>query len=274
MKEQNSRRIEYENSMVAVCDILGFKTILYSQPLENIVKFGFGYLRNALYHCLHHENPPEHDPTLEDLQTQDRVGFAWFSDTILLYSLEDNEDGYQKLIETSSWVINHTIVRPDVRFRIGVSYGKVFIDPENRIYLGKAIAEAYELQSRQEWSGGALTPKTEAKIPHYTKEENFPHPWHLVRYRVPLKATKRDGITAVDEDNKPIHDKLITVRYPMLAIDWTRFLHSSFKMDWSKEKAEPSAEDAPFDVIIKWKNIVEFRDEVCMFCKEHYSEIS
>jgi len=44
MKEQNSKRIEYENSMVAVCDILGFKTLLYSQPLENVVKFGFGYL--------------------------------------------------------------------------------------------------------------------------------------------------------------------------------------------------------------------------------------
>ncbi|MFC2169663.1 hypothetical protein ACFLRM_03725 [Acidobacteriota bacterium] len=262
-----TKKLFFKDAMVAVCDILGFKNVLYSQPLEDIVKFGFGYLRKAIYYCLHQKNLPEHEPTFDDFQAQDRVGIAWFSDSILLYSLEDNEDGYRDLIETSAWLINSTITRPDLRFRVGVSHGQVFIDPKNHIYLGRAISEAYELQSRQEWSGGALTVNAGAKIPQHVKDTNFPHPWHLVKYYVPLKATKRNGITIL-EKGKPVQDKLIIVAYPQLAIDWTRFLHTSFRMDWSEERTEPLPDEAPIDVITKWKNTLKFHNKVCAFCKK------
>lgn len=68
--------ISYENAMVAVCDILGFKVILNSLPLEEIVEDDFAYLRKALYSSLHQDKTPEHTPTLEEFQAQNRVGFA------------------------------------------------------------------------------------------------------------------------------------------------------------------------------------------------------
>lgn len=260
----------YNNAMVAVCDILGFKAILNSLPLEEIVKEDFGYLRKALYSSLYQEKTPEHTPTLEEFQAQNRVGFAWFSDTILLYSLEDNVDGYMNLIETAAWIIIETILSHTVRLRVGISYGKVFIDPENQIYLGLAIAEADELQKRQEWSGGALTKKAEQKIPPSIEEAGFPYPWHLARYKVPLKPPK--GLMSVevkygDSSPKPA-DFPIIARFPMLAIDWTRFLHTHFDLVWSKENEQPDPDKIPKDIIIKWMNTREFHKEVCKFCQK------
>jgi hypothetical protein len=255
---QMTTQLFYKNAMVAVCDILGFKRLLYSIPLEEIVEDEFDYLRKALYSSLYKKETPEHTPTLEEFQAQEKVGFAWFSDTVLLYSLKDNEEGYCDLIETAAWLIIHTILTATVRLRIGISYGKVYIDTENQIYLGKAIAEAYELQQRQQWSGGALTRQAEAK---HIKDSDFPYPWHLARYRVPLKPTRRNGFSVVDKDDKPSIE-----RVPMLALDWTRFLHRGFSMQWSKERPEPLSNEVPSGVIIKWKQTVEFHDKVCKFC--------
>jgi hypothetical protein len=259
--------ISYENAMVAVCDILGFKVILNSLPLEDIVEDDFAYLRKALYSSLHQDKTPEHTPTLEDFQAQNRVGFAWFSDTVLLYSLEDNVNGYINLIETAAWLIIQTIVGATLRYRIGISYGKVYIDPENQIYLGKAIAEANELQSKQEWSGGALTRQAEAKIPQGIKEADFPPPWHLAQYRVPLKMPKSMAIV-VDKDNRPLDNKAIITSELMLAVDWTRFLHTEFHLRWSREREEPQSDEAPADVIMKWYQTREFHKNVCKFCSK------
>lgn len=265
VNSQKAEKLPYQNAMVAVCDILGFKKLLYSRPLEEIVEDDFDYLRKALYSSLFKKATPEHTPTLEEFQAQDRVGFAWFSDTVLLYSLQDNEDGYCDLIETASWLIMHTVLTTTVRFRIGISYGKVFIDTGNQIYLGKAIAEAYQLQEKLQWCGGALTKQAEAVIPQFIKDTNFPSPWHLARYRVPIKQIKKEGFTVVNKDEKPI-DLLIIGRVKMLALDWTRFLHREFNLPWSRERPDPLPDEAPPDVIMKWKETVEFHDTVCKSC--------
>ncbi len=119
----------------------------------------------AIYFCLHQEHIDKDSVDYRDFQTQGRVGFAWFSDTILLYSLEDNEEGYMKVIETASWLLSLTIALSYYKLRIGVSYGKVYIDPESHLYLGQPIVDAFLLQEKQEWSGGALTSSAEEKVP-------------------------------------------------------------------------------------------------------------
>lgn len=184
----------------------------------------------------------------------------------MLYSLEDNVLGYIKLIETAAWLIIQTIVRGTLRFRIGISYGKVYIDPQNQIYLGKAIAEADQLQKRQEWSGGALTRQAEAKIPQGIKEADFPSPWHLAQYRVPFKMPK-GIVSVVDKDNRPLKIPITTSEF-MLAVDWTRFLHTEFHLYWSREREEPQSDEAPADVILKWYNTKEFHKNVCKSCSK------
>ena len=264
-----NRHLFYKNAMVAVCDILGFKAILNSYTLKEIVEDNFVYLRKALYSSLYQERTPEHTPTLTEFQAQNRVGFAWFSDSILLYSLEDNQEGYKNIIETSAWLVWQTIVVEKARLRVGISYGNVYIDPQNHIYLGKAIAEADELQRRQEWSGGSLAKNAEAKIPAEIKTAKFPAPWYLVQYMVPLKPPK--GLMRVEvkigNENPKTADFPIISRMPMLAIDWTRFLHRYFDIRWSETNDEPDYKKVPKDHIVKWMNTREFHKNVCQFCE-------
>jgi len=257
--------------MVAVCDILGFKTILKSKKLKEIVEDNYAYLRKALYSSIYQDFTLRPTPTLADFQAQNRVGFAWFSDTILLYSLEDNSDGYGNIVETSMWLLMQTILVEKARLRVGISYGDVYIDAQNQIYLGNAIAEADELQKRQEWGGGALTKKAEIKIPADIKAANFPAPWYLVQYEVPLKPLKE--LLQVElkygNENPQAPDFSVIIREPMLAIDWTRFWHPYLDIHWSKTHREPDYDKEPKGHILKWKNTREFHKKVCLSCKKN-----
>ena len=65
-----ANQTSYKNAMVGVCDILGFKTLLKSISLEEIIEDDFAYLRKALYASIHKKATPEHTPTLEEFQAQ------------------------------------------------------------------------------------------------------------------------------------------------------------------------------------------------------------
>ena len=84
---------ETENRMVAVCDVLGFSELVKDKDLSQVLHT---YML-GLYRCLENsvtQRPPtgtEHP--IEILRQQKRIGVAWFSDTILLYGLEDQAKG-------------------------------------------------------------------------------------------------------------------------------------------------------------------------------------
>lgn len=259
--------------MVAVCDILGFKKLLYSRPLDKIVNDDFGYLRKAIYSSIHKSATPDYVPTIKEIKAQDRVGFAWFSDTVLLYSLEDNDERVADLIETASWLIMETILTTTVRMRIGISYGQVFIDQDNEIYLGRAIADAFYWQEKQQWSGGLLSNSAAQRIPKNIVEQNFPFPWNLVSYKVPLKLSPKDGFEVVDKNNKRLDDIPWTGRTTMLALDWTRFIHRDLRFLWSEDKPEPDYRNDPKDLIVKWRQTRDFHDAVCKFCNKKTQEV-
>jgi hypothetical protein len=261
-------KLLYKNAMVAVCDILGFKNVLKSSPLEEVVEEDFQILSGAIYFCLHKKNPRQHPLTYHDFQSQGRVGFAWFSDTILLYSLEDTEAGYMNLIESAAWLLSLTITSSNYQLRIGVSYGKVYIDPENHLYLGQPIVDAFLLQEKQEWSGGALTGSAEERIPQEVRDGKFLAPWYLVKYPVPHKLTRKDGFTVLIND-QPTDTVPLLGRTPMMALDWTNFFHPfGFNLYWSRENHEPPPSEKRKDVIRKWRHTVEFHDKVCRSCKK------
>ena len=72
-------------------------------------------------------NPPNQAlvaPTLTDINTHAKVGIAWFSDTILLYTREDSDDCIRALLGTVGWLLFETILEGHTRIRAGVAYGK------------------------------------------------------------------------------------------------------------------------------------------------------
>lgn len=235
------------NYVIALCDILAFKELVEQHPLDLVVDDSLGWFRKALYHSLYKNEFPQNAPTLEQLQDHSKLGIAWFSDTILVYTLEDTDECFQALTSSIAWLLFETMPTPDCRLRCGISYGEAYIDPINSIYVGKPIIDAHRLERCQAWSGGALTLAAVQRLPKSARSGVFAD-WFLVPYRVPLQDKKsRDT----------------------LAVNWTIGGHPGLELRWSKEHKEPPPEEweKRQQVCEKWRNTKIFHDKVCQSCK-------
>lgn len=231
---------------VAICDILGFSNLVKERALNEVVQIHLGRLRKALHHSIHKGDFPSDPPSLESLQDQEQLGLAWFSDTVLLYTLEDNDENLRSLTAALGWLLFETIWQVGTRVRCGVSYGEAFIDIKNSIYVGEPLIEAHRIEQDQAWSGGCLTHRAVERLPADAHSGRSAH-WFLVPYHVPLKEGR----------------KLET-----LAIDWTTGLHRRLDLRWSATHAAPPEEEwqkRP-GVCEKWQNTKTFHDQVCRYC--------
>lgn len=232
--------------MLAVCDILGFGDLVTNHPVDYVVTKVMSWFAKALHHSLHHGDFPTAVPTFEKLVSHDKLGFAWFSDTVVLYTREDTQEHYKALCETLGWLLFETMQEPYTRIRCGVSYGEAHIDERNRLYVGPVIVDAYRLEQSQVWSGGAFTKQAEEKLPAPARKGEW-YEWYLVPYDVPLK------------------DRHIT---SSLAVDWTRGLHPPLEIPWSERFRVPSDQDWQLrrDVCEKWRNTDTFHRRMCKRC--------
>lgn len=238
------------NTMVAICDILGFSTLVLEHDANTVVEKVLSFFRKALYYSIHKEAMPAEAPSFNDLVNQERIGFAWFSDTVLFHSLKDDDEDCKAVIETVAWLLFSTIFTGFSRIRAGIAYGEMHIDAENRIYVGAPLIEAFRVEQDQEWSGACLSESAEKRIPDWVLNEGG-YFWYLTKYPVPLKSQR---------GKKPKRQ---------LAVDWTRGIHSPQPFPWSKHRAEPSPEElqTKSDIIQKWRNTKVFHDTVCDYCK-------
>ncbi len=257
------------NAMVAVLDILGFKKLVHTLPLETITNDVLGYLRQALASAIYQCDTPSDTPSVDELKNQSRVGFAWFSDTLLFYTRNDNLEECQNLIQTVSWLIGHTVLVPGLRLRGGIAYGELFHDSINDIYIGKAIVDAYQLEKKQEWSGGAFTKSAKEKIPSQYCTGRYLD-WPIIEYDVPIKPSKDFGYRSndtygeVEKYKQELRNQGETKR--LLAINWT-FQHV---MPVNLlDNLDPKYDDAKAKH--KLSNSQKFHDQVCRWCGDNMS---
>jgi hypothetical protein len=247
-----------EKSTVAVCDILAFSKTVQTTPLREVVSKALDRFRRSLHHSVHKCEFPAEPVGITDLTNQKHLGVACFSDTILLYTKQDTFDSTAALTSALGWLFFENMFSRDTRLRCAVSYGEVYMDPAEQVFVGQPLIDAYRLEKEQEWSGGALTTSASERV----CELGFCRPdpdWWLVRYQVPVK----NGQTI-----------------ETLAIDWTWGLHgpvddvTSF-LQWSDQRREPQVEDwlTHPDVCRKWANTRRFHSDVCRQCprKQHTS---
>jgi hypothetical protein len=241
------------NKLVAVCDILGFTALVQNNSAETIANTTIDFLRKTLYSSLYQKNYSDGTPTLQELKNQNEIGLAMFSDTLLLYTLQDNIENNNKLIQTVAYLLFFSMFGSKFcRIRAGISYGEFYHDDENQLYLGKAIVDAYKLEKKQLWAGATLTRSAEEIIPDYAKKENN-YEWWLTYYKVPLRSPVANDLN-------------------YLVIDWTKGFHNPSKFNWSESNSEPSLDECKRykDIIDKWKNIRKFHSEKCLRCKDRF----
>jgi class 3 adenylate cyclase len=235
------------DQMVAVCDILGFSDLVERHSLDDVVDHAYGWFRKALHFSVHRGEFPSAVPPREAFGTHPALGVAWFSDTILLYTKSDDDEAIRQLVMSAGWLIFATMIEGTTRIRAGISYGEAFIDPENSIYVGKAIVEAARLERNQQWAGGALTEHAERRVPAAARTGQFAD-WWITRYEVPLKGGS----------------SLRT-----LVVKWTLGSHlPDWKMPWDASNTDPPASEwqrRP-DVCEKFVNTKRFHDVTCSRC--------
>ena len=233
--------------MMAICDILGFSSLVMNFPLDDVIENAIVWFRKALTFSLHGGDFPDKLPDLPEIEIHDKLGLVTFSDTVFIYTLEDTIDCYRNLCATVASLLFVTMPVSHTRVRCGISYGEAFIDKKNGIYVGKPIIEGHELESVQQWSGGAFTKEAVAQLPEGAQIGHF-YDWFTIPYKVPLKKGTSN-----------------------LAVDWTKGFHLPLTIPWSQNSSEPTDQDkkeSP-DVCEKWKNTVEFHKRVCKQCNYH-----
>lgn len=236
----------YGDYMIALCDILGFSDLVGSQDLEQVVDGTLDWYQRALHHAVHHEDFPSDVPTLAELQDNELLGVAWFSDTILLWTLEDTDDAARQLVTAVGWLIFETMFSYSPSARGGISYGRAYMDPTNSRFVGRPIVNAYRLEQAQQWSGAALTPEAVERVPEAARDGHY-WDWWVTPYAIPLKNGTLDG----------------------LAVNWTTGIHPpKYDVPWSSGSPEPTADDweqRP-SVCEKWRNTRQFHRDACRYC--------
>lgn len=72
----------------------------------------------------------------------------------------------QELLSTVAWLVFETLQGGNTKVRGGLAYGD---DPLNALFVGRPIAEAYNLEKSQQWSGAAFSPSTVNRLPEMTR---------------------------------------------------------------------------------------------------------
>ena len=180
-------------AMVAVCDILGYSNLVRQTPLNEVITYHIENIRAALHSSIPHFLEPPAQPTDRQILVEGLVGFVTFSDTVVIYSLRDNRDGYRAVVTAATRLLAQHILWPGLRFRIGISYGDFYADPARNIYVGRALIDAHELERRQDWCGAALTDAAFDRIPDYFVDRHF-----LTRYDVPMHGGARETYTVIN----------------------------------------------------------------------------
>jgi len=236
----------YSKYTIALCDILGFSDLVKSNPLDAVADNVLGWFRQALHHSINKNGWPEVIPTFDEIDKNSKIGLAWFSDTILLFTREDTDESLQELLQTVEWLLFETM-HYTTRMRAGLAYGDAFIDPKNNMYVGVPIIDAHQLEQQQQWSGAALTKSASDRVPEFARNGKFAD-WPILPYNVPLKK------------NKTIYT---------LAVNWTCGIHNQPPLYWSKKNEEPTSEDwaSRPSVCEKWQNTKQFHKDVCDQCR-------
>lgn len=186
---------------IALFDILGFRNIVRSIPLETLVAL-MAVGDQALSASVREPHPREmralatgpYRSSEEFFREYARASgarcrFATFSDTVLLYRKEESVTALRDVMLAANRTLS-TFMALGVPLRGAVTIGPLHADPTANVYLGKGLVDAYEIEQKQDWAGavldaGILTSKSRRNLVQKLQAEGI-----LMPYAAPMKSGK------------------------------------------------------------------------------------
>ncbi len=235
-------------AMVAVCDILGYSNLVTSSSLSELKDFHHENIKNIMKSAIHHFGEEAGSPTPKEVFQENLVGHTAFSDTIILFSLSDDRDGYRNVLNAVCRLISIPMFTSFYRYRVGISYGEFYHNPKENLYIGKALVEANDLEKVQQWIGATLTETAANKF-----KDKFPENSMLIDYDVPIRLSSENT-----------HRKCSVV-------NWTLARHSIIRKNqnwmYREENGSKVHSYKNKDVEQKILNTEKFHSHICVQCK-------
>jgi hypothetical protein len=156
---------------VAICDVLGFSERVKVSDLKTLVN-EYEQLLAEVRSCTSFPITKIAVGSLNDPGPVEmgnyNIDYCIFSDSIILWSeaiVSSCAEGLSPYPWAPGWLFFFALSRlvgigliKGLPLRIGVAFGESVMDAYRRIYVGKAVVDAYETEHRQEWIGVACHP--------------------------------------------------------------------------------------------------------------------
>lgn len=146
------------NRYIAMVDILGFSELVRRTSIDHIVRVveyiyskASDVVTTWATFC---PDGTEHSGTFV-------LNKLHFSDTLICWSppingsLEYEQELVRLFVDAIGRVLFNGFIA-SIPLRAGLAFGESYIDLERGVLVGKAIVDAYETESAQDWIGGAL----------------------------------------------------------------------------------------------------------------------
>lgn len=172
-----------QNRYVAVCDVLGFKRLIETKSLSELVQKYLGLLEvvpsAGAYEVIRTK------PGAQVEHSEHQIPYAVFSDTIVLWVDDPATD----------WIRTHFFfqavagllaygIELDLPLRAGIAYGECAMESSRNLFVGRPIVCAHQLEGLQEWSGGACHDScVDAPFFNQLRQSGL-----IVDYPVPVKS--------------------------------------------------------------------------------------
>lgn len=180
----NDKKIEFKKRMVVFLDVLGFKAKLQHSDQFKIAET-YQALLNIIYNAK--ENMDKNGRDLFDLYV--------FSDSIVLIAKDDSNKAIAELI-SATWKFMQFSIGARMPFRGGISYGDIYTNEKESIFLGNPIVQAVKMEGEQEWIGISCDEYAKERLNVITEQdsnwENIVPNILMIDYDVPLKSGKYD----------------------------------------------------------------------------------
>lgn len=150
MPEITYRPLRYRDRWFAYLDLLGFKNLVQTESIEDVL--------------------PVYSEALRRMRTACKLGReqaglinSWFSDTFIIYSGSDSLEDFAH-VESAARIFFQLLIMKRIPVRGCISHGKLYSQAKRNIFVGEALIEAHTYGEALDWVGFCLAPSVEREL--------------------------------------------------------------------------------------------------------------
>lgn len=187
LEAEEDTTLAQDERLVGVMDILGFSQMLRTLSLDELetklqrdIFAGLATVQFLSKDFL----VMRPDKELVEVPELEQLECAIISDTLIIY-LKSNSHDLRTIVEAVAFLMDQT-VQQGWLLRGAIDVDTFRAISEHHMFIGRALATAYQLERSQDWSGCILSDNVERRFQE--EIESMIEPGLLVRYNVPTKS--------------------------------------------------------------------------------------